>query len=119
MLWSMTMAPTRSALPRSTSLSTFCLPQSILPLVPPRPTPPVPFRGIPIDVDAVRKIRSLLSRGYYWYRETSHLIKDCPYRLDIWKLTVEQREELIEDLMALKDTVVEVEVGSAPEEDFV
>jgi len=32
---------------------------------------------------------------------------------------VEQREELIEDLMALKDAVAEEEVDSSPEEDFV
>jgi len=46
-------------------------------------------------------------------------VKDCPHCLDIWRLTVEQREELIEDLMALKDAVEEEEVGSAPEENFV
>jgi len=34
-------------------------------------------------------------------------------------LTTEQREELIEDLMALKDVVAEEEVGFSPEEDFV
>jgi len=32
---------------------------------------------------------------------------------------VEQQEELIEDLMALKDAVEEEEVGPFPEEDFV
>jgi len=32
---------------------------------------------------------------------------------------VEQREELIKDLMALKDAVEEEEVGTAPEENFV
>jgi len=32
---------------------------------------------------------------------------------------VEQREELIEDLMALKDVVEEEEVSSTPEEAFV
>jgi len=32
---------------------------------------------------------------------------------------VEQREELIENLMALKDAVEEEEVGSSLEEDFV
>jgi len=32
---------------------------------------------------------------------------------------VEQQEELIKDLMALKDTVEEEEVGPSPEEDFV
>jgi len=45
-------------------------------------------------------------------------VKDCPYRLDVRRLTAEQREELIEDLMALKDAVEEEEVCSAPEEDF-
>jgi len=39
--------------------------------------------------------------------------------LDVRKLTVEQREELIEDLMALKDAIEEEEVGSVLEEDFV
>jgi len=46
-------------------------------------------------------------------------MKDCPHRLDVWRLTVEQRKKLIEDLMALKDAVEEEEVGSVPEEDFV
>jgi len=32
---------------------------------------------------------------------------------------MEQREELIEDLMALKDAVEEEEVGPSLEEDFV
>jgi len=32
---------------------------------------------------------------------------------------VEQWEELIEDLMALKDAATEEEVASSPEEDFV
>jgi len=39
--------------------------------------------------------------------------------LDIQKLTAEQWEELIKDLMALKDTVEKEKVGSTPEEDFV
>jgi len=46
-------------------------------------------------------------------------MKDYPHCLDVWRLTAEQWEELIEDLMALKDAVVEEEVGSSPEEDFV
>jgi len=45
-------------------------------------------------------------------------VKDCPHRLNIQRLTAEQREELIEDLMALKNAVEEEEVCSAPEEDF-
>ena len=46
-------------------------------------------------------------------------MKDCPHYLDVWRLTAEQREELIEDLMVLKDAVTEEEVSSFPEEDFV
>ena len=71
-----------------------------------------------MDIDAVQKTRSLPLRGCYHCREANHLVKDCPHRLDVWRLTVEQREELIEDLMALKDAVEEKEVCSAPEEDF-
>jgi len=71
-----------------------------------------------MDVDAVRKIYPLPPRDCYRCRETNHLVKDCPHRLDIRRLTVEQREELIKDLMALKDAVEEEEVCSAPEEDF-
>ena len=46
-------------------------------------------------------------------------MKDCPHHLDIQRLTMEQKEELIEDLMALKDAVEEEEVCLAPEEGFV
>jgi len=46
-------------------------------------------------------------------------VKDCPHHLDIQRLTMEQKEELIEDLMALKDAVEEEEVCLAPEEGFV
>jgi len=92
-LWSTTMAPTHSALPWSAPLSTFCLPPSTPPPVPLRPAPPVPSSGIPIDVDAVQKACSLPPQGCYWCGEANHLIRDCPHCLDIWKLTVEQREE--------------------------
>ena len=46
-------------------------------------------------------------------------MKDCPHYLDIQRLTMEQKEELIEDLMALKNAVEEEEVCLAPEEGFV
>jgi len=72
-----------------------------------------------MDVDAVRKACSLPPRGCYRCGEANHLVRDCPHCLDVWKLTVEQQEELIEDLMALKDAVEEEEVGPSPEEDFV
>ena len=72
-----------------------------------------------MDVDTVRKTRPAPSRGCYRCREPNYLVKDCPYRLDVRRLTAEQREELIKDLMALKDAAVEEEVGSSLEEDFV
>jgi len=72
-----------------------------------------------MDVDTVQKMHSLPPRGCYWCREANHLVKDYPYRLDIQRLTTEQREELIEDLMALKDIVEEEEVFSAQKEGFV
>jgi len=46
-------------------------------------------------------------------------MRDCPYCLDVQRLTPEQREELIKDLMTLKDTVEEKEACSALEKDFV
>jgi len=72
-----------------------------------------------MDIDAVQKTYSLPPQGCYWCREANYLIKDCPHCLDIRRLTAEQREELIEDLMALKDAVEEEEVCLAQEESFV
>ena len=46
-------------------------------------------------------------------------MKDCPHHLDVWRLTAQQREELIEDLMVLKDVVEKEEVCSALEGSFV
>ena len=96
----------------------FRLPQSTLPPVPLRPALSVPSR-VPMDMDTVQKMRSAPPRGCYQCGEPNHLVKDCPHCLDVRRLTAEQREELIEDLMALKDVAAEEEVGSSPEEDFV
>jgi len=87
--------------------------------IPPRPALPVLSKGIPIDVDIVWKACSLPPQGCYQCRKANHLVKDCPHCLDIQKLTVEQQEELIEDLMTLKDVVEKEEVSSILEEDFV
>jgi len=118
-LQSTTTVPTRSVLPRPTPFSMLHLPQSAPPPVPLRPALPVPSGGIPMDVDTVRKTHPTPPRGCYRCGEPNHLVKDCPHCLDIRRLTAEQREELIEDLMALKDAVAEEEVGSSLEEDFV
>jgi len=72
-----------------------------------------------MDVDAVRKVCSLPPQGCYQCGEANYLVRDCLHCLDVQKLTMEQREELIEDLIALKDAVEEEEVGPSPEKDFV
>jgi len=90
-----------------------------LPLISPRPPLLISSRETPMDMNAVWKTCSLPSRGCYRCREANHLVRDCPHCLDIRRLTVEQRKELIEDLMALKDAVEEEKVCSAPEENFV
>ena len=92
-----------------------------LPPAPPLPVTPkpallTPSMGVPIDVDATRKARSLPLRGCYRYEDANHLVRDCPHRIDVRQLTSEQREELFEDLLALKDAVP-IEESSPPEEE--
>ena len=120
-LWSTTMTPARSTPAQPTPFSVLCSPPAALPSVLPRPPlpSPAPSGGIPMDINAVRKTCSLPPRGCYQCGEANHLVKDYPYHLDVRRLTTEQREELIEDLMALKDAVEAEEVCSAPEEGFV
>jgi len=72
-----------------------------------------------MDVDVTRKARSLPLRGCYQYRNANHIVQDCPHRLDVRQLTTEQQEELIEDLLALKDAVPIEESCPLEEEDFV
>ena len=48
----------------------------------------------------------------------NHVVRDCPYYIDIHQLTMEQQEELIEDLLMLKDAVLMKESCSLKEEDF-
>ena len=82
-----------------------------LPPVPPLPVtpkPPLPAlsMGIPMDVNTTRKTKSLPPRGCYQCGDANHLVQDYPHRMDVRQLTTEQREELIEDLLALKDVVL-------------
>jgi len=94
-----------------------------LPLAPPPPViskPPLtaPSMGVPMDVNAARKARSLPPRGCYRCGDANHVVRDCPHRIDVRQLTTEQREELIEDLLALKDAVPIEESCPPEEEDF-
>jgi len=121
MLRSTTVTPARSTLAQPTPFLVLHSPPAASPSVLPRPSPPLPAPSgrVPTDIDIVQKTHSLPLRGYYRCGEANHLVKNCPHHLDVWRLTAEQREELIEDLIALKDAVEEEEVCSAPEEGFV
>ena len=72
-----------------------------------------------MDVDVIRKARSLPPRGCYQCGDVNHVVRDCLHRLDVRQLTTEQQEELIEDLLALKDAVPIKESCPPEEEDFV
>ena len=74
--------------------------------------------GVPMDIDATRKTRSLPLRGCYRCRDVNHVVRDCLYHMDVRQLTTEQQEELIEDLLALKDAVLVEESGPPEKEDF-
>ena len=69
-----------------------------------------------MDVDVTRKTRSLPLRGCYQCRDANHLVRNCPHCMNVCQLTAKQREELIEDLLALKD-VVSIEKSCPPEEE--
>ena len=94
------------------------LPLALPPLVTLKPPPTTLSMGVPMDVDATRKARSLPLRECYRCGDANHIVGDCPHRIDICQLTMEQREELIEDLLALKDAVLIEESCPPEEEDF-
>jgi len=103
---------------RPLPLSVARLPLAPPPPVTPKPSPTTPSMGVLMDVDVARKARSLPPRECYQCGDANHVVRDCPHRLDVCQLTTEQRKELIEDLLALKDTVLIKESCPPEEEDF-
>ena len=72
-----------------------------------------------MDVNTTRKTKSQPPRGCYQCGDANHLVQDCPHHMDVRQLTAEQRKELIEDLLALKDVVpTEESCPLEEEEDF-
>jgi len=71
-----------------------------------------------MDMDAARKAMFLPPWGCYRCGDANHVVRDCPHRMDVRQLTTEQREKLIEDLLALKDAVPMEESCPPEEEDF-
>jgi len=71
-----------------------------------------------MDMDVTRKARSLPLRGCYQYGDANHVVRDCPYRLDVRQLTMGQQEELIKELLVLKDAVPIEESCPSEKKDF-
>ena len=93
------------------------LPLALPPLVTPKPPLTTPSIGVPMDIDATRKARSLPPRGCYGCGDANHVVRDYPHHMDVCQLTTEQWEELIEDLLALKDAVL-MEESCPPKEEY-
>jgi len=109
-------ALTKTAFARPPPLSIARLPPVPSLPVTPKPLLPALSMGVPMDVDVTRKARPLPPRGCYRCRDANHLVRDCPHHMDVCQLTSEQREKLIEDLLAMKDVVL-IEESCPPEEE--
>jgi len=104
----------RTVSTRPPPLSVVRLPLASPPPVILKPPPTTPSMGVPMDVNVTRKARSLPLRGCYRCGDMNHIVRDCPHCLDICQLTTEQRKELIEDLLVLKDAVPIEDVRGHP-----
>ena len=80
-------APLKTVSARPPPLSAARLPLASPPLVVPKPLPTAPSMGVPMDVDATRKARSLPLRGCYRCRDVNYVVRDCPHCMDIRQLT--------------------------------
>ena len=74
-----------------------------------------------MDIDAQRA--KLTSTTCHRCGEVGHLRQDCPRRFDVRHMTIEEREDLLESLLAAKDAIPSEETPNTPEEmageDFV
>ena len=96
------------------------------PLPPARVTPAAPplSMGVPMDIDAMRKSRSLPDTCRRC-GAPGHWAKDCPHRFDVRHMDVDELQTLLEDRLAEKDAapaeplVVEADETPICTEDFV
>ena len=75
---------------------------------------PIPGRPVPMDIDATRR-RSPLPPACYRCGKVGHLKAECPLRHDIRFLDAEEKEDLIQQLLAEKDAAEVQEVVEASE----
>ena len=73
-----------------------------------------------MDIDAARRA-SKIPGACYHCGEFGHRSRECTTGFDVCLMSADDWEELLEDLLALKDAATEeaeVEVGNAEEKDF-
>jgi hypothetical protein len=73
-----------------------------------------------MDIDAAKRAGKIPGACYHC-GEFGHRARDCPTGFDIHLMSTDDREELLEDLLALKDATMantEVEAEDAEEKDF-
>ena len=112
-------ASLKTASARPLPLSVVRLPPAPSLPVTPKLLPPTPSVGIPMNVDASRRTKSLSLQECYQCGDANHLVRDCPHHMNICQFTSEQWKELMEDLLALKDVALVEETCPLKEEDFV
>ena len=71
----------------------------------PPPAPALP-PGVPMDVDAQRAAKKLAGTCHRC-GAVGHFARDCPKRYDVRHMTVDEREGLLQDLLAARDAVYE------------
>jgi hypothetical protein len=69
------------------------------------PTAPALPPGIPMDVDAQQAKR--LASTFHCCGAVGHFARDCPKRYDVCHMTVDEREGLLQDLLAARNAVYE------------
>lgn len=99
--------------------STTLLRPSVPPALPPKTlahsTLSVPNKAVPMDVDMARK-SSPLPPVCFRCRRPGHFKEDCPLRYDVRFLDAEEKEELIQHLLAEKDIGEAQEVSGDSQE---